>query len=115
MPEAGFAGLALGYLIGSIPVGLWIGHWLSGKDLRGEGSGKIGATNAYRRFGLPWSLAIFLLDVAKGALPVILVRIAFDSPTAEVLAGLAAIVGHIFPLYAGFRGDALQRLDSAPC
>ena len=94
----------MGYLIGSVPVGLWIGHWLSGEDLRGEGSGKIGATNAYRRFGLQWSLIIFLLDVAKGALPVVLVHVAFDSPTAEVLAGLAAIMGHIYPLYANFRG-----------
>ena len=104
MVEAWIAALAAGYLIGSVPSGLWIGRLVAGVDLRSGGSGKVGATNAFRRLGLRWSLLIFLLDLGKGALPVAIILIAFDSPTAETLAGLAAIVGHVYPLYAGFRG-----------
>ena len=104
MVEAWIAALAAGYLIGSVPSGLWIGRLVAGVDLRSGGSGKVGATNAFRRLGLRWSLVIFLLDVGKGALPVAIVFVAFDSPTPEALAGLAAIVGHVYPLYAGFRG-----------
>jgi glycerol-3-phosphate acyltransferase PlsY len=104
MIEAWVVGLAAGYLLGSIPVGLWIGRSVHGVDLRAGGSGKIGATNAYRRLGLKWSLLVFLLDVSKGIVPVVIVRAAFDSPTGDVLAGMAAIVGHVYPVYAGFHG-----------
>ena len=104
MPEAWVAGIAIGYFVGSIPVGLWLGRALTGDDIRASGSGRIGATNTYRRLGLKWSVVVFALDGLKGAGPPLLVRLAFDSPTGEVLAALAAMVGHIFPLYAGFRG-----------
>ena len=104
MPEAWAAAVIFGYLLGSVPVGLWIGRLVSDADLRSGGSGKIGTTNAYRKLGLRWAVVIFLLDVGKGVLPVAVMMIAFDSPTAEVLAGLATAIGHIFPLFAGFRG-----------
>ncbi|MEE9277700.1 MAG: glycerol-3-phosphate 1-O-acyltransferase PlsY [Dehalococcoidia bacterium] len=104
MVEAWVVGLALGYLLGSIPVGLWLGRLVGGLDLRSGGSGKIGTTNVYRRLGLKWSLLVFTLDVSKGIVPVAVVRIAFDSPTGEVLAALSAIIGHVYPVYAGFRG-----------
>ena len=104
MIEAWIAALAAGYLIGSVPTGLWTGRLVAGVDLRSSGSGKVGATNALRRLGPRWSLLIFLLDVGKGVLPVAIILIAFDSPTADALAGVAAIVGHVYPLYAGFRG-----------
>lgn len=104
MVEAWVVGLVGGYLIGSVPMGLWIGRWCRGVDLRAGGSGKIGATNVYRSLGLRWSLLVFLLDTAKGVVAVAIVRFAFDSPTADVLAGLAALIGHVYPLFAGFRG-----------
>ncbi len=104
MVEAWAVGLAAGYLIGSIPVGLWIGRTVHGVDLRAGGSGKIGATNVYRRLGLKWSVIVFVLDVSKGIVPVVIVRAAFDSPTGEVLGAMAAIIGHVYPVYAGFHG-----------
>ena len=104
MVEAWIAGLFAGYLIGSIPVGLWVGKYLVGVDVRAGGSGKIGATNAFRRLGLRWSVLVFGADVAKGVIPVVIMRVAFDSPTAEVIAALATVIGHIYPLYANFRG-----------
>ena len=103
MVEAWIAGAVLGYGLGSIPVGLWVGR-LQGVDVRQGGSGKIGATNTYRRLGLRWSLLVFALDVTKGAVAVALLQVAFTSPTGEVIAAVAAIGGHIFPLFAGFRG-----------
>lgn len=104
MVEAWIAGLFVGYLIGSIPVGLWVGKYLVGVDVRAGGSGKIGATNAFRRLGLRWSVLVFSTDVAKGVIPVMIVRVAFDSPSGEVIAALATLIGHIYPLYANFRG-----------
>ena len=104
MIEAWIVALAAGYLIGSIPAGLWIGRAAGGIDLRTAGSRRTGATNVLRSLGLRWSALVFALDIAKGALPVAIVLAAWDSPTAEVLAGLAAVGGAIFPLYAGFRG-----------
>lgn len=104
MVEAWVVGLLTGYFIGSIPVGLWVARWVGGVDLRAAGSGKTGSTNVYRTLGLKWSIAVFLLDVAKGVVPVAIVRLAFDSPTGEMLAAMAAIIGHIYPVYAGFRG-----------
>lgn len=104
MVEAWAAGLGVGYLLGSVPVGLWIGRLVQGIDLREVGSGKTGATNALRRLGLKWSLLVFVLDLLKGVLPVLLIYLLWDSPTGEALAGLAVVVGHIYPLFAGFRG-----------
>ena len=104
MVEVWVVGLAVGYLLGSVPVGLWLSHRIGGVDPRSGGSGKIGATNVYRRLGLRWSFLVFLLDSGKGALPVVIMRLVFDSPSGEVLAALAAILGHVYPLYAGFRG-----------
>ncbi len=104
MVEAWVAAIAAGYLIGSIPVGLWVGRYVRGIDLRAGGSGKIGTTNVLRRLGVRWSIPVLAADVAKGIVPVLIVRAAFDSPTADVLAAMAALVGHIYPLYAGFRG-----------
>jgi len=104
MIEAWIVALVAGYLIGSVPNGLWIGRLVSGADLRSEGSGKIGATNAFRKLGLRWAVLIVLLDMGKGVLPVAIIMLAFDSPTGEALAALSAIIGHIYPLFAGFRG-----------
>ncbi len=104
MIEAWIAGLAVGYLLGSIPTGLWVGKWRGGGDIRASGSGRTGATNTFRRLGLKWSLLVLAVDAAKGAAPILIIGAAFDSPTGEVLGGLSAIAGHQFPLFAGFRG-----------
>lgn len=104
MIEAWIAGLAVGYLLGSIPTGLWVGKWRGSGDIRASGSGRTGATNTFRKLGLKWSVLVLAVDAAKGAAPILIIGAAFDSPTGEVLGGLAAIAGHQFPLFAGFRG-----------
>lgn len=104
MVEAWIIGGLIGYLLGSIPTGLWIGRWRGGGDIRASGSGRTGATNTFRTLGLRWSVAVLVIDAIKGAVPILIVMTVWDSPTGEVIAGVAAIVGHQFPLYAGFRG-----------
>ncbi len=102
--EAWVVGGVIGYLLGSIPTGLWIGKWRGGGDIRAAGSGRTGATNTFRALGLRWSVTVLVLDAVKGALPVLIVMAVWDSPTGEVVGGVAAVVGHQYPLYAGFRG-----------
>lgn len=104
MVEAWIVGGVIGYLLGSIPTGLWIGIWRGGGDIRASGSGRTGATNTFRALGLRWSVTVLALDAVKGAAPVLIVMAVWDSPTAEVVGALAAVVGHQYPLYAGFRG-----------
>ncbi len=104
MLEAWIIGGVVGYLLGSIPTGLWIGRWRGTVDIRASGSGRTGATNTFRALGLRWSVFVLAFDAVKGALPILIVMAVWDSPTAEVVAGLAAIIGHQVPLYAGFRG-----------
>ena len=96
-------GLALGYLLGSIPFGLFF-TWISGAgDVRSIGSGNIGATNVLRT-GKKWAAAATLLcDGAKGAAAVLLAR-HYLAPGAEVFAGLGAVLGHLFPVWLGFKG-----------
>jgi glycerol-3-phosphate acyltransferase PlsY len=91
------------YLLAGIPVGLLIGR-ARGVDLREVGSGNIGATNAVRAMGRRWGLLVFALDVAKAALPVALANLRFGEPTAIAWIALAAILGHVFPIYLRFRG-----------
>jgi glycerol-3-phosphate acyltransferase PlsY len=101
--------LLTGYLIGSIPTGLLIIRWFRGVDIRTVGSGNIGATNVYRVAGLPVAVLVLLIDAAKGAAPVLLAQAASAPSWAEVLAGLAAIIGHnwsVFMRLAGGKGIA---------
>lgn len=104
MFEAWVIGGVVGYLLGSIPVGLWIGRAVGGVDLRQVGSGKTGATNTLRRLGKKWSLLVFILDGLKGVVAVLIPYLIWDSPTAEVISGVSVIIGHIFPVFANFRG-----------
>ena len=100
--------LLLGYLLGSIPSGFLAGKWCKGLDLRTIGSGSTGATNVLRNVGKKPALAVFLVDVAKGAAAVLLAGLL--NPTSalidwiQVLAGLAALSGHIWPVWLGFKG-----------
>jgi glycerol-3-phosphate acyltransferase PlsY len=93
-----------GYLLGSISFGFWLVRWRTGKDIRLAGSGNPGATNVLRAHGKALALAVALLDVAKGTVAVLLVRLVTADPRYAAAAGFAAILGHVFPVFSGFRG-----------
>ncbi|AYF03018.1 acyl-phosphate glycerol 3-phosphate acyltransferase [Paracoccus yeei] len=93
----------LGYLLGSIPFGIVITRALGLGDLRQIGSGNIGATNVLRTGNKPAALATLLLDSGKGAIAVLLARW-LAGPDAALVAGAAAFLGHLFPVWLGFKG-----------
>src|SRR5579872_6210 len=94
--------LAVGYLLGSIPFGLIFAFISGAGDVRKIGSGNIGATNVLRT-GKKWAAASTLLcDGAKGAAAVLLAR--YFLPGYETFAGLGAVLGHLFPVWLGFKG-----------
>ncbi len=95
---------AIGYLLGSIPSGVLVGRLATGRDVREYGSGKSGFTNTLRSAGVGAALVVVLADIAKGALPVLIGRLVFDDPWAVAVGGVAAVAGHNWPLFAGFRG-----------
>ncbi len=99
------------YLIGSVPSAVWVGKLFYGIDVRDHGSGNAGATNTFRVLGKPAGVMVLLLDVGKGLGAVALM--AWLSPyeaesigqvNFKLATGVAAVLGHIFPLFAGFRG-----------
>ena len=94
---------ALGYLLGSIPFGVIITRVLGLGDLRQIGSGNIGATNVLRTGNKGAAAATLILDGAKGAAAVLIAR-AFAAEDAAQVAGLAAFLGHLFPVWLGFKG-----------
>jgi glycerol-3-phosphate acyltransferase PlsY len=104
------AGL-LAYLLGSIPSAVWIGKRFHNIDVRQHGSGNAGATNVIRVLGWKTGIPVLLIDLAKGWLAAMLpvfFRLA-DANTAlltnlQIVAGIIAVVGHIFPVFAGFKG-----------
>ena len=101
--------MVLSYLLGAIPTGALAGR-LRGVDLRREGSGNLGATNALRVLGPRVGVPVLIVDVAKGALAVAFVaRLPgagdlLGPEGVRLAAGLSAIAGHVWPLFAGFRG-----------
>jgi acyl phosphate:glycerol-3-phosphate acyltransferase len=96
--------VVVGYLLGSLSFALLLVKWRTGADIRTVGSGNAGATNVLRAHGKGLAAAVALLDTAKGAAAVLLVRLVTADPRYAAAAGLAAILGHVFPLYSGFRG-----------
>ncbi len=99
----GVAGLlALSYLLGTFPTALIVAR-LAGHDPTKEGSGNPGASNVYRLAGARAGLAVFLGDAAKGALAAGVGR-AVGGPPLALACGLASVVGHVFPVFRGFRG-----------
>ncbi|HPX10609.1 MAG TPA: glycerol-3-phosphate 1-O-acyltransferase PlsY [Candidatus Cloacimonas sp.] len=97
--------LLFAYLWGSIPIGLIAGKIFYHKDIRNEGSGNIGATNALRTFGTVTGLIVLLLDMTKGFIPVILAISLLEKGSPFIaLTALFVILGHIFPLYLSFKG-----------
>ena len=101
---ADVAVVAMAYLMGSFSFGLFVAQWHGEADLRGSGSGNIGATNVARTVGRMAALITLLGDSAKGCAAVLLAQWAGNSLTASALAALAAVLGHMFPAYYRFRG-----------
>lgn len=99
-----FSLMLAAYLIGSIPMGLIFGKLIWKKDLRRFGSHNIGATNAWRVIGKQAGCLIFILDFLKGQIGALLGGLIIGTPAGMVLGGFMAIVGHVFPLFLGFKG-----------
>lgn len=96
--------MVLGFLLGSIPSGLWLAR-ARGVDLRAVGSGNIGATNVVRAMGPRWGALVFALDVAKGSVAALVGgRLLGGGVPTALAAGAAAILGHVFSPWAGFKG-----------
>ena len=92
------------YLLGAVPFGLLVGRAFGGADIRRSGSGNIGATNVARALGPAAGVLTLLLDVSKGALAAWAGGALGGGPGWASLAGVAAVLGHVFPVYLGFRG-----------
>lgn len=101
--QTALAALVIGYLLGSIPFGLLLTRMAGLGDVRNIGSGNIGATNVLRTGNKGLAAATLLLDAFKGTAAV-LIAVHFFGEDAGVLAGFAAFIGHIFPVWIGFEG-----------
>ncbi|MEO6611151.1 MAG: glycerol-3-phosphate 1-O-acyltransferase PlsY [Chitinophagaceae bacterium] len=103
--------IVLAYLIGSIPTSVWVSKHFFDIDIRDYGSGNAGATNTYRILGPKWGTVVMIVDMLKGILAVKLALLLPEYADSEVHLqnlqtglGLAAVIGHIFPIWAEFRG-----------
>jgi glycerol-3-phosphate acyltransferase PlsY len=103
--------IVLAYLIGSIPTAIWISKYFFDIDIREYGSGNAGATNTFRVLGSKWGTFVMIVDVLKGVIATSLwilipfyLHDEFDRTNFMVGLGLAAVLGHIFPVWADFRG-----------
>ncbi|MFT5355308.1 MAG: glycerol-3-phosphate acyltransferase PlsY [Polyangiales bacterium] len=94
--------VVLAYLLGSVLFGLVVARY-HGVDLRNEGSGNPGASNALRTIGKGAGLSVLILDLLKGLLPTLAARFYFDDVSASFV-GAAAVLGHCYPVFYGFRG-----------
>ncbi|MCB0483453.1 MAG: glycerol-3-phosphate acyltransferase, partial [Flavobacteriales bacterium] len=112
MPEAQqLFFLLFAYLLGSIPTAVWVGQWFYGIDVREFGSGNAGATNTFRVLGKRAGIPVLLFDILKGFLAVKLAPYAIsalpsspDFVNYQIILGICALLGHIFPVFVGFRG-----------
>jgi glycerol-3-phosphate acyltransferase PlsY len=103
--------ILLAYLIGSIPTSVWVSQYFFDIDIRDYGSGNAGATNTYRVLGPKWGTIVMITDMVKGIIAVKLALLLPEYADSEINlqnlqtgVGLAAVVGHIFPIWADFRG-----------
>jgi glycerol-3-phosphate acyltransferase PlsY len=96
--------LLAAYLLGSIPTGYLVTRLIAGRDLRGIGSGGIGATNTQRVLGWRWGLAVALADIAKGVAAVLVARAMGVSDLVVALAAVTVVAAHCWPAWLGFRG-----------
>ncbi|MBT2755064.1 glycerol-3-phosphate 1-O-acyltransferase PlsY [Mesobacillus foraminis] len=95
--------LLLAYLLGSIPSGLIVGKLFYKTDIREHGSGNLGGTNTFRTLGVKAGVAVTLADILKGTLAASL-PLLLGSELHMLLAGIFAVIGHMYPVFAGFRG-----------
>lgn len=95
--------IILGYLLGSIPSGVWIGKLFYHKDIREFGSGNSGTTNTFRVLGKKAGVVVLLMDILKGTLATCL-PLFFSATVPGIWTGIAAILGHTFPIFASFKG-----------
>ena len=100
-----FGALALvcAYLMGSFPSAYFVAKKARNLDIRKVGSGNVGSTNAVRNLGLPLGVLVFIADVLKGLIPALLCKW-LSGETLGILAGLAASLGHVFPVWLQFKG-----------
>jgi len=105
------AGFVLAYLLGSIPTSVWVGKIFYNRDVRNEGSGNAGATNTIRVLGVKAGIPVIIIDVTKGYIAVILMQYFVPASWsvsgiiyAQIAAGFLAVIGHVYPVFAGFRG-----------
>ena len=103
--------IVLAYLLGSIPTSVWVSRYFFGIDIREYGSGNAGATNTFRVLGPKWGTVVMIVDMLKGTAAVNLVLLLPQYADSETLSlnlqislGLAAVLGHISPIWAEFRG-----------
>ncbi|PWB72609.1 acyl-phosphate glycerol 3-phosphate acyltransferase [candidate division GN15 bacterium] len=98
----------LAYLLGAIPFGLLVARWFGISDIRSHGSGNIGATNVWRVAGPRAAIWVYILDIGKGVAAVLIARAVSQTwlprDTFLVLTALAAVLGHVFPVYMRFKG-----------
>ena len=96
--------ILIGYGVGSLPLGYLVANRAKGIDLRRVGSGNVGATNVYRTAGLAAAVIVVLVDVAKGASSVLFAARLTTGAADPVAAGVAAIIGHVYPVWLRFHG-----------
>jgi glycerol-3-phosphate acyltransferase PlsY len=110
--------ILLSYIVGSIPTSIILSKWKHGFDIRTKGSGNAGGTNVFRVLGWKWGVFVALVDISKGVLATVVIarlfwdpslpfynRTPFDDFTLiQIICGVAAIIGHIWTVFAGFRG-----------
>ena len=103
--------ILVAYLLGSIPTAVWVGKWFYGVDVRNEGSGNAGASNTIRVLGLKAGIPVIINDVLKGYLAMLFAPMIWTqfstgniSPYLILAAAAAVVLGHTFPVFAGFRG-----------
>ena len=104
--------LTFAYLIGAFPSAVWLGRTFYNTDVREYGSGNAGATNTFRTLGAKAGVPVLLMDVIKGWIAVYLVYFVTDNQLfsdekffeIKLVLGIAAVIGHLFPVYTGFRG-----------
>lgn len=100
----GIISLFLGYFLGSLPSGYLAGKWFANIDLRDIGSGSTGATNVLRHVGKKAALIVFIIDVIKGMLPVLIAKFFNLADSWQVIAGLFSLTGHIWPVWLKWKG-----------
>ena len=99
--------LFLGYLFGSFPSGYLAGRIAKGVDIRSLGSGSTGATNVLRHIGKRAAITVFLVDVGKGVISILLAKYFLLNDSWQVAMGLSTLMGHIWPIWLNWRGKAV--------